>query len=509
MYGSVLPTTNTSPTSKRPSIPWPTKTSYASAIPAFFASRLKALIVALVFALLVLQQLTALTLRHSSPIPGDESSTSPAAVAAAASLPPSHTTHDDISSNSPAEVVASHTSDHKSSNSSAEVVAPHTPSHAPTSDDKSSHSHTPSHVHTPHDEAPSSSPVVVASPTPAAHEVAHADAPATHVNASSDLPEGLDPAFRDFFNLMEANGFVNSRKFPVMVQVNQGFLHLAENLACTAVNASMDKSLMVYWSMDPATHQYLTSKGYLSYYNPERFTTHHGAENYHSENYNKMMRDRITFWQTLANMGVSFFWVDADIAIHKDIRYLIDRPAYADLDAVFQPDTGHLPIFQEYAMGRYLPRPNTEYIEACGGFFFLRATPRTKTFLGRVKEFMDKDPKIEDQQALNLVLKNRQKASYLAPFEGWDPREDVHPEHKLVWTYLSHQEVPGGRLLPHTRPELRYVSHLNSLGNTRSKTQYLMDRGWWNCPHLQDVLQKEDEAKRKEEEAKQKEEVNA
>ncbi|KAJ3094264.1 hypothetical protein HDU96_001765 [Phlyctochytrium bullatum] len=413
---TLLPTTSnhTAPSKKRPSTFLPAKTSYASFIPAFFASRLNALVVALVFAVFILLQLTALSHQPSFPTPGDESSTSPAA-----------------------------------------VVASHAPSPA--------------------------------------NEVANTatGSPATTVKGSSDLPEGVDVAFRDFYNLMEANGFVNSRKYPVMVQVNQGFVHLAENLACTAVNASMYKGLMVYWSMDPTTHEYLTARGYLSYYNPERFTTHHGAESYHSENYNKMMRDRITFWQTLTNMGVSFFWVDADIAIHKDIRYLIERPAYADLDGAFQVDTGHLPIFQEYMLGKYLPRPDTAYIEACGGFFFLRSTPRTKTFLGRVKEVMDNDATIEDQQALNVVLKNRQKSMYLPPFEGWDPRADVHPEHKLVWTYLSHQEVPGGRLLPHTRPELRYVSHLNSLGDTKTKIKYLIEKGWWNCPHLKNVLKME------------------
>ncbi|KAJ3119107.1 hypothetical protein HDU96_000022 [Phlyctochytrium bullatum] len=249
--------------------------------------------------------------------------------------------------------------------------------------------------------------------------------------------------FRSLYNLVISNNFSfsvgASERNPIVIQVNKGFLELALNLVCTAEKAGMSRSQFLFWAMDSAAHHTLQSKGLLSYHNPVAFTTHSAAEVYHSKHYNQMMRDRVTFWKTILMSGASFWWVDADIAIHKDIAHLVERPAYERMHGIFQPDTGHLLNYDEYLKATV--RPNSTYLEPCGGFFFLRNHRRSYTFLDRVMAEMRQNEDIEDQQAMSLVAKNPKVSLYLPPLEFYE-EEERPSDKKFVFSYFSWREAP-------------------------------------------------------------------
>jgi hypothetical protein len=106
----------------------------------------------------------------------------------------------------------------------------------------------------------------------------------------------------------------------ILIQVNKGFKVLAINLICSILKTGIPKHNVQVWAMDSTVHEYMLTLGIHSYYEPKRYFGTQFANNYHSANYYRMMRQRGEFWKNIVKMKLDFWWIDADVSLLKDIR---------------------------------------------------------------------------------------------------------------------------------------------------------------------------------------------
>jgi hypothetical protein len=160
------------------------------------------------------------------------------------------------------------------------------------------------------------------------------------------------------------------------------------------------------WALDQQTQIEATKLGVRSYFDPNRFYGIPEATKYHSKDYNRMMRQRSVFWLYLLRKHISFWWIDADVSLSKNIDLLIDLKSHTDLyiqmDGPFwvQPsdiEVENLPL-------KHIP--GRKWVEACAGFFFVKSNDRSVSFFNKLDTLLFDHSELEDQQAMNLLLQN-------------------------------------------------------------------------------------------------------
>jgi membrane protein YdbS with pleckstrin-like domain len=67
---------------------------------------------------------------------------------------------------------------------------------------------------------------------------------------------------------------------------------MAMNLICSAESVGVSRERFLIWSMDSETHEFMVQNGILSIHNPIIFYGTPDTVGYHTESYNKMMRER-------------------------------------------------------------------------------------------------------------------------------------------------------------------------------------------------------------------------
>jgi Nucleotide-diphospho-sugar transferase len=78
------------------------------------------------------------------------------------------------------------------------------------------------------------------------------------------------------------------------------------------------------------------------------------------------------------SLGISFWWMDADSVVFKDIEPLLHTSDAKASDVIFQLDTCYkISRSQMIRQHHGISLPDQEWAEACAGVFFAKATPAT------------------------------------------------------------------------------------------------------------------------------------
>jgi hypothetical protein len=226
---------------------------------------------------------------------------------------------------------------------------------------------------------------------------------------------------------------------PIIVQANIGFIKLLKNLIYSADAVGVSKSRFLVWALDLDTQFEMNKLGVRSYYDPERFFGISEATKYHSKDYNKMMRQRSVFWLYLLQNQVSFWWIDADVSLAKNIDELIDLKSSTDLyiqmDGPFwvhpaEIDTERMPL-------KHIP--GRKWVEACAGFFFVKANDRSMNFFRKLDTLLFNHADLEDQQAMNLLLQNDTSSELV--YQGKESKKPI-----LHWEFFAQVDVTSGHV---------------------------------------------------------------
>jgi Nucleotide-diphospho-sugar transferase len=89
--------------------------------------------------------------------------------------------------------------------------------------------------------------------------------------------------------------------------------------------------------------------------------------------------------------------------------------------------------------------PGDEWAEACAGVFFAKATKATGDLFRRVESYLSANDNVEDQQALNIVLRNSSFAHIALDTNPLDLITDIGAndlrEPSFTYSYLPQLEV--------------------------------------------------------------------
>jgi hypothetical protein len=230
----------------------------------------------------------------------------------------------------------------------------------------------------------------------------------------------------------------------IIVQANFAFKELLLNLICSAKAVGIPSSRFLIWALDIETHLEFSKLGIQTYYDPEKYYGVSEATKYHSKEYNKMMRQRSRFWLDLLHGGTSFWWIDADVSLGKSIDTLIDLNS--DTDMYIQMDGPYLiqpkEIVQEQLVYKHIPYQ--KWLEACAGFFYVKANERTINFFTALDDTLFDHAEWEDQEAMNVLLQNK-NISHLVI-------DDVKTDNVMRYEFFNQQDVTSGHVFCLTVP---------------------------------------------------------
>ncbi|TQV94804.1 nucleotide-diphospho-sugar transferase domain-containing protein [Cordyceps javanica] len=130
----------------------------------------------------------------------------------------------------------------------------------------------------------------------------------------------------------------------VVVPVNTGMLHLAENLLCSLSATSFNTSAIVFWSLDEGAQRILAGRGHATYRDASLFSAS-GDENARGATaaYRRMMRQRPLFFRDVLSLGFDVLMIDADLVFWQSPLAIVPArggdPADRDgVDAVYSTD---------------------------------------------------------------------------------------------------------------------------------------------------------------------------
>jgi hypothetical protein len=224
----------------------------------------------------------------------------------------------------------------------------------------------------------------------------------------------------------------------IIVQVNKGFIEMSLNLLCSIQKAGIPTNTIQIWSMDSFTHSLFQRQHIHTFYEENRYQGTTESVNYHSEEYNRMMRMRAEFWEQV-NQKLPFWWIDADISLGKDIRKL--------------DTTGDITI--QIDGPTKVPEIDGRHLHGCAGFFFVNSNQRTTKLFKKVKDFLSLHEDLEDQQVLNIVLSNQNDSTWV---HSNDPSNT-----KIRYNYFTQDDVWSGHMMIHGWAQDPFAVHMNAL----------------------------------------------
>ncbi|KAF2152797.1 glycosyltransferase family 77 protein [Myriangium duriaei CBS 260.36] len=194
----------------------------------------------------------------------------------------------------------------------------------------------------------------------------------------------------------------------VVVPVNTGMLHLADNLLCSLQRTDFNGSNILFWALDAHARTILDKRGHTTYFDPHFFgveinTNHHR----NTENYHRMMLERPKFFIDILSAGYDILMIDVDTIWYQSPLLLRDDT----VDAVYSTDArefyqAHDAFDDPKAKGNKMP-------PVCAGVFWLKSNEKTvrlyqdmlavfngglRTWFWRLTSFKD------DQRGLDCLL---------------------------------------------------------------------------------------------------------
>jgi hypothetical protein len=261
----------------------------------------------------------------------------------------------------------------------------------------------------------------------------------------------------------------------VIVQVNFAFLDLALNLICSAMKHNIPKENFLIWSMDPKTHQILSELDILSFYNPVLFFGVENGEDYHSHNYNKMMRERVLFWKIMHSLNQPYWWFDADAVIHKPLGSALQvESSYSKADIIFQLDSHWRIDSKDFAVEAFNRTFKGLFRGLNPGIFFMKPTRGSKLYLDILADKLIEFPWLEEQQVIDRLARNGVLV-YARNYTGASsdkPLVDLFDQAHFPNGHISFNDWYVGLL----KDNLVYLTHLNGVGE---KAKVLKDWKMW------------------------------
>ena len=163
----------------------------------------------------------------------------------------------------------------------------------------------------------------------------------------------------------------------VVVPINFGMLHLAENLLCSLSTTSFDRSKIVFWTLDSAAQDTLHRQGHATYRDPSLFATS-ANENLHGDTpaYRRMMRERPKFFIDILTSGFDILMLDADTVFWQSPLLLTPQPDdEADVDVKYSTDARE--FYQSHNAFRDSRRRGSIVPPICNGIFWMRSNNHT------------------------------------------------------------------------------------------------------------------------------------
>ena len=245
----------------------------------------------------------------------------------------------------------------------------------------------------------------------------------------------------------------------VVVPVNTGMLHLAENLLCSLSAISFNTTAIVFWALDDGAKTILDGKGYATYRDASLFSAS-GNENIHGVTaaYRRMMLQRPLFFRDILSSGFDVLMLDADIVFWQSPLVIVPQDVDRDsIDMVYSTDARE--FYTEHDAFEDNGRRGSLIPPICNGMFWMKSSEETvsiwsemlavfeapwwKTGLYRYFWFQD------DQRGVDMLL-NDGRAKLVAPFPRGITQDMIPNSHdnktRLSVRLLDQTQVVNGQL---------------------------------------------------------------
>ncbi|GAB7341112.1 hypothetical protein MBLNU457_7421t1 [Dothideomycetes sp. NU457] len=267
----------------------------------------------------------------------------------------------------------------------------------------------------------------------------------------------------------------------VVVPVNAGMLHWADNLICSLKQTSFNASNIVFWCLDESAQDQLSQRGFATYRDTTLFSVSRD-ENLRgtTKDYDRMMKERPKFYIDLLRTGLDMMMLDVDtIWYQSPLEIVPSGSEHAHVDVVYSTDARN--FYQTKNAFRDFNRRGPYIPPVCNGVFWMKSSPRTISIWTEMQavfearwwqkpiwtHFLFQD----DQRGMDVIL-NDGRARLVEPFPGGITSEMVKGRYKdtadLNVRLLDQTQVINGQLLK--TQQFRYktnLAELRSMGKDR------------------------------------------
>lgn len=268
----------------------------------------------------------------------------------------------------------------------------------------------------------------------------------------------------------------------VVVPVNSGALHLANNLLCSLTNIAFNVTRIVFWALDLQAKGALESRGFTTYHDPNFYSvsTFQNVKG-DTQAYKRLMLERPKFFIDILSTGFDILFLDADTVFAQSPMLLPDP----SVDFVFSTDSRE--FYQKKDPFRDVWRRGSKIPPVCNGIFWMKSNARTiklwqdmldifnsgwRTAFWRLTVFKD------DQRGMDVLL-NDGRARLMEPLPNGITKDMLDGKYseaaELDIRLLDQTAVASGHIMLNRRIE--YEQNLDQL-RSEGKDKVAMHLNW-------------------------------
>lgn len=279
---------------------------------------------------------------------------------------------------------------------------------------------------------------------------------------------------------------INDDKSVILIPTNTAVHSLTDNLECSLLKLGITN--IVYWSLDPYTHQKLIEMGKISlFFAGEHYSSKRMS--YHSTDLTKIMRLKPILLRKIIEAGFDVWYLDSDTVVLKDFRkslvlYDTSHPTILmGIDDMQLVQENKIDVAEsdekekDVAKTRNIPFPSA-------AIMFWKNTPSSLGILSRVLREMSFDPLLEDQASIARIIRDPEYVTIVNnkrnvtndPFQA---RLKFLPQKQYMNGHLFFIHPERVNLTLAERSEIKVV-HANGLSNQesaiKSKKLWVLDK---------------------------------
>ncbi|KAJ3148336.1 hypothetical protein HK101_002155 [Irineochytrium annulatum] len=298
-------------------------------------------------------------------------------------------------------------------------------------------------------------------------------------------------------------GVADANRTVMLVPFNYAFIHILANLLCSiqrmeTANGSAMGLPLVFWPLDKEAQRW-SERANIGpiLYDESLFSVSDNVEYSGSDKttpYFLMMRERGKMFRRIVHdLGYNVFFLDSDIvllgnpldllrwdssveiqidAINSGQAHMIEVVPAPGPEEVKEPEesaeAGRMRILSGPANPKPIPffRPESSYGHAgwdvigCAGVFFIRSDEGGRFVARELERILAERADVDDQQALNIILKENGWPRNLAPLRRVGNREGANyegEERVLTYRYLPQYATPNGHVFFEAHAEYERV----------------------------------------------------